>query len=73
MESVVVHFPGINPSLLAYQFADGRGGQLIRELKLGGVNHDTVRKWVKNCVCAEKQRSFCHKGGRHHIKHASKI
>jgi hypothetical protein len=22
-------------------------GQLIRELKLGGVNHDRVRKWVK--------------------------
>jgi hypothetical protein len=28
--------------------------QLIRELKLEGVNHDRMRKWVKTCVCARK-------------------
>jgi hypothetical protein len=28
-------------------------GQLIRELKLGGVNHDKKRKWVKTMYMPE--------------------
>jgi hypothetical protein len=48
IKSVVVHFHGkaYNPGrLLAYQLAEG---QLIRELKLGVLNQNRIRKWVKS-------------------------
>jgi hypothetical protein len=49
-------------------------GQLIRKLKLGGVNHDRMGK---NCVGARKHISQGNlpdtKGGRYHLKSTSKI
>jgi hypothetical protein len=30
-------------------------GQLIREFILGGVNHDRVRKWVKNVYMTRRK------------------
>jgi hypothetical protein len=33
-------------------------GQLIRELKLGGANHDRIKKWVKTLFLPE---STCHR------------
>jgi hypothetical protein len=33
-------------------------GQLIRELKVGGVNHNRMRKWVKTMYVPE---STCHR------------
>jgi hypothetical protein len=56
IKSVVVHFQGkvftlagrLHISLLMLG-----EDQLIRELKLGGVNHDRMRKWVKTVYLPE--------------------
>jgi hypothetical protein len=49
--------------------------QLIRELKLGGVNHDRMRKWVKTVYLPETTyhwETLSTKGGGYHLKPASK-
>jgi hypothetical protein len=54
-KSVVIHFQGKafnSGHLFAYQLAY-QLGQLIRELKLGGANHDRMRKWVKTVHVSE--------------------
>jgi hypothetical protein len=49
MKSVVVHFEGkaFNPDHLHITLWMLEEDQLIRELKVGGVNQDIARKWVK--------------------------
>jgi hypothetical protein len=42
-------------------------GQLIRELKLGRVNQDRMRKWVKIVYVPESTYSTT-KGGGYHLK-----
>jgi hypothetical protein len=38
-----------------YQLVDVGGGELIRALKLGGINHDrVVREWVKTVYMPER-------------------
>jgi hypothetical protein len=53
-------------------------GQLIKELKLGGVNHDGMRKWVKTMYMLKKNHISqgdipITKGGGYHLKPTSRI
>jgi hypothetical protein len=53
-------------------------GQLIKELKLGGVNHDGMRKWVKTMYMPKKNHISqgdipITKGGGYHLKPTSRI
>jgi hypothetical protein len=48
-------------------------GQLIRELKLEGVNHNRMRKWVKTVFVPESTYAEGDKRGGNHPKPTSKI
>jgi hypothetical protein len=46
-------------------------GQLMRELKLGGINHNRMRKWVKPVYCQKVHvtgRPSRHKAGEVPLK-----
>jgi hypothetical protein len=49
IKSVVVHFQCL--AWLLINLGMLGEGQVIRELRLGGVNPDRMRKWVRLCMC----------------------
>jgi hypothetical protein len=50
IKSVVAHFKARHLTLAAWLYISLR---MIKELKLGGANHDRMRKWVKTVYVPE--------------------